>query len=108
MKKTDTLTELLDQHAELAAESQPMLTEINERAKRALELQVKIFATRFAAEMPEARRIDGVLLATLSAREKPSKFDHLIAALTAKGVAPAYVIFDEMNYSFHLYGKAAQ
>lgn len=84
-----------------------MITEVTERAKKALALQVEIFTQQFEEELPDAMFTEAVLLTTFSAREKPAKFGQLIAALAAKQVVVTQVVYDNMNFSFHLYGKAS-
>lgn len=103
--KTKSLEELMAEHTALYKEFLPTLDKYSDMAKRALELQIEIFKLRLTQAQPAAEFLSLAPIATISARETPAKLGQLLDALAKKEVAVKTIIYDPINFAFHLYGN---
>lgn len=103
-KSAKPLAQLEAEHAALYREFLPTLTQYQDMAAKALELQIGIAKGRFIQAFPKARHEQAALIATFSARETPAKLAVLLDALAEKKIEVGQIVYDPRNFAFHLYG----
>lgn len=105
-KSDDELKKLTEQHAELYAKFLPTLESYQDMAKRALDLQVKIFGLRLAQLLPDADFQELSLIAAIRAAETPANFDKMLAKLVAEKITVVSIVYDPRTFTYMLFGKS--
>lgn len=95
----------MDEHAEIYKAFAPMMATYTDMAKHVLEIQIEIFSHRLKAAYPKAAFDELVLIATISARETPDNLTKLLNAMEQKQVVVKQIVYDSMNYAYHIYGS---
>ena len=104
-KSTPSLEELQTEHRELYKQFLPTLTQYQDMAKRALELQIAIFDKRLRQAFPTAPFSEQGLILKISAREKPSRLEELLTELAKTEIKVSSIIYDPRTFEFYLYGN---
>lgn len=99
------ITELLKEHAEVYREFLPTLDQYQAMAKRALELQIRIYDLKMREAWPGATFLTAPLIASVSARETPAKVNGLLNKIAESKINVVKVIFDPSANAFNLYGE---
>lgn len=103
LPKKPSLSNLLEQHAELYREFLPTLTHYQEIAKKALDLQIEITRMRLRETFPDAEYTEAALVTTISAREKPAALPVLLDALAKQKIEVGHIVYDPRTFAFHIY-----
>jgi hypothetical protein len=102
MNSTQTLERLEAEHKALYEAFLPTLSQYQDMARKALELQIGIFAGRLGQDL-EVEIKHRSLVTKISARETPAHLARLLGELTKAGIKVTEVIYDARTFDFYLY-----